>query len=681
MSTITEDVFRAKAALVRGENPLPIFRHPEKDLAVRLKGEVPPRYRTLLGLDCGRRALPYRLEDRYDRSRQEIELPAVVMENSRLKATFLPTLGARLISLFDKQHDRELLYCNRGLQVGNLAILDAWFAGGIEWNVGQYGHAFSTNKALHTSIQSDGEGRQFLRFYDFERAKGLWWHIDFHLDDDAPLLYAHTVVHNLNDEATSMYYWTNTAVKTDDRLRVIASGRDAIYIDPYAPKGQRLFGWMEAPYMEIYEGVDVSYPNRFAASNEYFFICDEDRLPWECALEGDGSGFFEVSNHPLSYRKMFCWGTHKGGRRWQRYLSPESEDEYVEIQSGLAPTQLHGYLLEGKSTICWTQGFGSLSVEAQKAHDTDYAVAHRAADEAIRAIVDETRVASLHERFSAASHIKSGTSLYSGSGWGYLEMKITEGELPPAFVFERSTITAEEAPYLHFLEHGVLPELNDASLPLAPPPMGRAWKQRFRNALQDPSLQANQRATLTHYLAIIHLEEGEVSLAESAWTAVMEALPNAWSARNLAALEARRGEREQALLWYRRAHSLEGFYLDPAIAQEYCALLVQEGLIEETKAVFASLPPWWLEESEPLMMARAQVAATEGDRETIKEMVFSRELGHVREGETPLDELWFAYSLLTYTEEHNTEVTDEVIARVRELYPLPAAYDWNMVRE
>ncbi len=680
MSIIRVDVFRAKAALVQGENPLPIFRHPDKDLAVRLKDEVPPPYRRLLGLDCGRRALPYRLEDRYDRNRQEVELDAIVMENSHLKATFLPTLGARLISLIDKEGDQELLYCNRGLQVGNLGILDAWFAGGIEWNVGQYGHTFTTNKALHTSIQSDREGHPFLRFYDFERAKGLWWHIDFHLDEDAAMLWSHTVVHNLSDEPTSMYYWTNTAVKTDDQLRVIASGRNAIYIDPYVPKGQRLFGWMEAPYMEIYDGVDVSYPNRFAASNEYFFVCDEDRLPWECALDRNGRGLFEVSTHPLSYRKMFCWGTHKGGRRWQRYLSPESEEEYVEIQSGLAPTQLHGYLMEGRSSISWTQGFGALVVEAKEAHDNDYAVAHRAADEAIRAIVDETEVAALHERFSLAAQVKGETILQRGSGWGYLEAQIQGLDLPNAFGFERSTVADDAEPYLRLLEEGVLPILDDTALPLAPPPLGRAWKQRFLDVLKESSLTADLRATLTHYLAIILLEEGEVSRAESCWTAVMEMLPNAWSARNLAALELRRGEISHALFWYRRAESLKGFSVDCAIAEEYCALLVQEGMAEEAKRVFDALPAAWLEKSEPLMIARAQVAAVEGDAKTIKEMVFSRELGHIREGETPLDELWFAYSLLTYTQEHQVKPTDEVIALVKERYPLPAEYDWNMVR-
>ena len=161
--------------------------------------------------------------------------------------------------------------------------------------------------------------------------------------------------------------------------------------------------------------------------------------------------------------------------------------------------------------------------------------------------MDETQVASLHERFSLAAEVKSETILQSGSGWAYLEAQIQGLVLPNAFRFERATVTDEEAPYLHFLEEGTLPVLEDTALPLAPPPLGRAWKERFLDVLKDSSLAADLRATLTHYLAIILLEEGEVSRAESCWAAVMEVLPNAWSARNLAAIEARRGEIARSL--------------------------------------------------------------------------------------------------------------------------------------
>lgn len=680
MSTIYRSAFTARAALVKGENPLPHFRSPEKDLDVRLKAAVPMAYHRLLGFDCGKRTLPYRIEDRYDRTRTETNIPAVVMENRFLKATFLPTLGGRLISLVDKIQERELLYANDGLQVGNLAILDAWFAGGIEWNIGQYGHTATTNKPLFTTIQQDGEGRQFLRMYEFERSKRLWWHLDFHLDDELPLLWVHAAVHNNEDEASSMYYWTNIAVRTSDELRVLASGRNAIYIDPYGPEKERLFGWMQAPSIEIYPGVDVSYPNRFAASNEYFFMCEADPLPWECALDGDGYGLYEVSTHPLSYRKMFCWGTHKGGRRWQRYLSPESDAEYVEIQSGLAPTQLHGTIIEGQQTLSWTQGFGALSVDPQRAHHHSYETARLSSEHAIRSIIDEHRLRSVHHRLSACRSAAAQQTLYNGSGWGYLETVACNRSLPPAFSFTADSVGAVEQPYLQLLEEGTLTPISDSALPLTPPPVGKPWRKRFTRALQDRTLTDEQRATLCHYLGILYLEEGEVSRAESCWLYTLQVVPNAFTARNLASLEVRRSKPSYALRWYRRAYLQPGFFLDVAIAEEYCRLLVQEHLFDEARTVFDALPPHWMGQSETLRIARAWVAAFDGDGALIKDLLFEEELGHVREGETPLDDLWLAYTLLTYTTENLANASAATIAMVQERYPLPDTFNWNMVR-
>ena len=67
-----------------------------------------------------------------------------------------------------KRRKKSLLYNNKSIQVANLAIRDAWFAGGIEWNIGQYGHGFSTSSSVFASIQSDEEGEEFLRIYDYE---------------------------------------------------------------------------------------------------------------------------------------------------------------------------------------------------------------------------------------------------------------------------------------------------------------------------------------------------------------------------------------------------------------------------------------------------------------------------------------------------------------------------------
>ena len=73
--------------------------------------------------------LPYTIQDNFDRVRKPRAFRAAVLENEYLKATFLPELGARLWSLYDKEHGQELLYVNPVFQPANLAIRNAWFSG------------------------------------------------------------------------------------------------------------------------------------------------------------------------------------------------------------------------------------------------------------------------------------------------------------------------------------------------------------------------------------------------------------------------------------------------------------------------------------------------------------------------------------------------------------------------
>ncbi|WP_344841667.1 DUF5107 domain-containing protein [Nonomuraea dietziae] len=51
----------------------------------------------------------------------------------------MPGLGGRLWSLVELSTGRELLHRNPVIQPANLALRDAWFAGGVEWNLGTTG--------------------------------------------------------------------------------------------------------------------------------------------------------------------------------------------------------------------------------------------------------------------------------------------------------------------------------------------------------------------------------------------------------------------------------------------------------------------------------------------------------------------------------------------------------------
>ena len=79
--------------------------------------------------------LPYLQQDGYGRALYLKSYTAAILENENLKAVFLPELGGRLWSLYDKVAGRELLYKNETIHFGNLSLRNAWFCGGVEWNV------------------------------------------------------------------------------------------------------------------------------------------------------------------------------------------------------------------------------------------------------------------------------------------------------------------------------------------------------------------------------------------------------------------------------------------------------------------------------------------------------------------------------------------------------------------
>jgi hypothetical protein len=90
--------------------------------------------------------LPYALQNGYSRDLPSRDIPALRLANGRLEALVLAGLGGRLWSLRELVADRDLMFTNRRLQFANFALTDAWFAGGIEWNLGSIGHSATTSR-------------------------------------------------------------------------------------------------------------------------------------------------------------------------------------------------------------------------------------------------------------------------------------------------------------------------------------------------------------------------------------------------------------------------------------------------------------------------------------------------------------------------------------------------------
>ena len=640
-------------APLAGENPLPQFRSPAHDIPVSFLPGTPLTCRTNAGKGAGFRMLPYTKQDRYNRNRSERRTDTVVLENECLVAVFLPAWGGRLWSLYDRQAGRELLYHNNVLQPANLAIRNAWFSGGIEWNAGQYGHAFTTCDSVNFVKVAAPDGEEFLRLYQYERCKGFVWQIDFHLPDKSPILYAHAVLYNLSDSAVPMYYWTNIAVPQSEYSRVFASSETVLYTDPSARPGEFRFGYGRLPELASAPGIDLSYPSRSEYANEYFFDCSRSIHPWEAALDRDGCGLFDMSTARLSYRKMFCWGNLAGGRHWGSYLAGNNEtgispvasggesaqSTYFEIQAGLAPTQLHGVSMPAQTRWSWTQSFGMLAADAADVVSCDWQTARRHVETCVGHSVAAAVLDSCDREYSEKADLVPYEQLSEAGEWGALEnirrSAAGEASLPASCPFNCDRERVEKNPWYVLLEQGFLPSRSPALVP-GPFMTGKAWKTMLAESLVHSS--GKDAWFSLYHLGVMELEADSPYRAARYWKKADSLCRTAWTLRNLAVLSIRKGDDASALSYYASALEAPGGQTDSAIAEEYVTLLVRLRFYASALDVYRSLPAEW-QQNDILLMEYGKIAAATGDRSSALH-VLEHNFANIREKECPLTDIW-----------------------------------------
>ena len=671
---IKNEIFEIRGAPLEGLNPLPKFRRRKPDMH-----KTSDRFPAYLKEDLGTytKVLPYLMQDRYSRRRDLLKLKSFVLENEYLRVRFLPEYGGRLYSLFDKVHGEELLFANPVIQPGNLAIRNAWLSGGIEWNIGNFGHTVTTCDNVFAAVLQDGEGNDFLRIYEFERLKSIFWQVDFHLPDNSPYLQVHVRMVNLFSEDTTTYWWSNVAVPEDGHTRVLSSGKQVISFTDAGCDYERL------PYIDAMPGQDITYPRNATRSFDYF-IQEEDpnASTWEAAAYKNGLVFYERSTAPLYYKKLFCWGNHHAGKHWQEYLSDgEGTGYYAELQAGIAPSQLHDKKLPANSKYEWTQCFGGVKLEAERLYDENFDAACDYFDGNLNSFLTAEKIAALNDKLTelADMPVTPADILHNGSGFGALEairMKMDgEGEPPASMCFPESTIGKAEQRWLHLLKDGCLAQEDVRAIPDSYMISGK-WKKHLENALLG---EKKNWVSLLHY-GVMAYEIGDhtcvankvydeakdaeqIKAARKAWQESAALAPNVWAYRNLAVLENQAGDGDAAEKYYDLAVGLDGAYDDYALVSEYMTFLLKRREYAKIWQIFETLPDNC--RCVDRIRITAAAAAVKLDQLAYLEQFFSEVHHDIQEGENSLTDIWFEYCARRMAKERGiTDLTEEVMQQL-----------------
>lgn len=662
MSTLSMGRWVIPGTGVGPNDPLPPLDGLDELHTVTLTDEdIPPEMARNVHYGRVSGILPYLLQDGYSRDHSEMSLVTAVLENDILRATFLLEYGGRLWSLVHKPTGRELLYVNPVLQPVNFALRNAWFSGGVEWNIGTIGHAPLGCEPIHAARVDGPDGQPILRMFDWERIRATPFQIDAHLPDGSELLYVHVRIRNPHDHDVPIYWWSNIAVPERTDVRVVTPA-DAAYRFSYDMSLTRV-------PIPVPVDVDVSYATNGVTSNDYFFDVPKGRQPWITALDGAGSGLVQVSTPLLRGRKLFIWGMARPGRRWQEFLSRDGYP-YLEIQAGIAQTQFEHVPLPAASSFSWLEAYGLLEAGAAQVHGP-WPDARAAVETRLATLAPPTVLESEHALLRALEDSPPAEVLSRGTGWGALERRRRDalgepGIESPGSPFTDDTLGAEQAPWVALIEEGVMP----ADDPASPPPsyvVDAGW---------DRLLEASPETWLTRlHLGVIAHHAGDRMAARAAWERSLELTTNPWALRNLAVLDRQDGDLGRAA-----ERLLAASRLAPTVrplAMEVLRTLVGGGRAADALRFVDTLDPD-VRSHGRVRVLETRAALDAGDLDRAGAILDAGiVLPDLREGGVILEDLWYAYQELRLAARSGGKVDDDIRARARAEHPVPSIYDFR----
>jgi len=598
---------------------------------------------------------PYRMQDLYDRAEEMTPYIGVVLENAYLKAVFLPELGGRMWSLYDKVAQRDLLYENPMVRPCNLAVRNAWLAGGIEFNCGMIGHSPFTCSRIHAAETALEDGTPVLRMYEYERIRGAVYQMDFFLPEDSKLLYGRMRIVNPNAKTVPMYWWTNMAVRENPEARDVIDATET-----YNNKGG-MVGKNKVPFDE---GIDITYPSNNPVAIDFFWKIPKNARKYTAYIDREGYGFFQTSTDRLQGRKLFVWGQGEGGRRWQEFLTQDGHDgRYLEIQAGVAHTQYECLPMPPKTAWEWMEAFGAITADPEKVHG-DWAVCRAEVGERIEAILPGEKLEQMLRDTKPMALAPAKKQICYGTAWGQLEncrrKKADLSTICPHLDF--GELTEEQMPWLSLMEKGTMEAAGDKCLPPV------SWM------LQDEWTEMLEESAPCHekylHLAAIYMAQRRLRDADEALTEAI-ALARTPTALFLKAQIYRMGENIAAAA----DTAMEAYGMlpgDVALARQALTLALRAEQYDRIKAAYEAAPAAVQANGRVAMLYAIALLRTGLLSEA--EAVLLRDGGlavtDIREGEITLTELYIELAQAKAAQNGQTLGTDQV--------DVPRQFDFRM---
>lgn len=551
-----------------------------------------------------------------------------VLENQYLKAVFVPGLGGRMWSLYDKVGKRDLIVNNPVFRPCNFAVRNAWFSGGVEWNCGVRGHSALTCSPIFAAACRLDDGTPVLRLYAFERIRANTFQMDFFMKDDVPFLFARMRLVNGAQKVKPVYWWSTIAVQQEEGARVIVPADEA-----YINQDEDPVYKMQIP---VVDGVDLSYPTNHTIVVDHFYKIPEDQRKYEAYVRSDGKGIIHASTRRLRGRKMFVWGTSVGGRNWQRFLTGGRgyDQPYLEIQAGLASTQNESLPMPPQTAWEWLEAYGAVDFAPADVHGP-WAQSKRAVQEWLDRVLPEKEMDKLlADTYEAAT--MPARAVLRGQGWGVLDNALQEfkGRKPIAGYLDFGDLEPAQQVWKRFLQNGYL----DCPDPQKPPASFMVQDEWFE-LLRDTVKFADQDNWYAWYnLGLCYFARDMYEESREAFSRSMSLRESTWAYHGLANVWRVLGDERRSACQMAKARDMNPGNLP--LAKEALRFAYEAGEYDLMNSIYQELTPE--QQAVPMVMAyRAFALAHTGKPEealAILEIDGGLEIPDLREGDNAVPE-------------------------------------------
>lgn len=334
----------------RASLPRPLRRPLPPDASL---AGVPTALRSQIGRNLHSTAFPYPQFLQSDGNFQWTEVELVELENARWRVVLCPGFGGRILRIFDRRANRDLLLQPPVVPQGVIGLPGAWFVGGVELNPFRYGHNIHGMSAVETRRLSLSDGTPAVEFGACDELFGCRWSVTLSLG--SAQVFFRMTLENLSDQPQPDYWWTTIAVPAHRHTRIMGAPGPMLHHGMFRTGYQhdtwpRLHGrdWSRWPeHHEILSG--YLYEN----SSDFFGYVDES----------DGFAFVHQADRSICRgRKLWSIGAGRDNAIWSDRLLEPGSPSYLELQSGLYPMQVEcGSLQPGERRV-WTESIGAMDM-------------------------------------------------------------------------------------------------------------------------------------------------------------------------------------------------------------------------------------------------------------------------------------------------------------------------------